>query len=131
MNPAIQHNTWLPPVSAAAARHAPAWRIEDYTAFGAAVAMFLMYTWLRTREPRLGGWHEAFMCLAALFGGWLLPEPLAWWLARRGWITPEAVGSLPLKGWGTLALACGLSAPALALRIIFWARGRPAGPRPL
>lgn len=116
------------PAFAAAAAIAPPGRIDAYTAFGAAMATFLMYTYLRTRAMRLGSyWSQAFTCLSALFVGWLLPEPLFWWMAHLGWLKPDVIESMPLKVWGCAALACGLSAPTLILIVIYWAQQRLPG----
>lgn len=114
------------PVFAAAATIATPGFIAAYTAFGASMAAFLMYSYLRVRM--IGNfWSQAFTCLSALFVGWLLPEPLAWGFSHMGWIRAEVVESMPLKAWGCIAMACGLSAPTLVLVVIYWAQQKLPG----
>lgn len=102
--------------------------VEGFTALGSLVAVFFALAFLRIQAPQLGSFGNlALTCVITLFTGWLLPEPLLWWMVKYGWIDTETLASMPLKVWALLALICGLAGSTLVIYIISWIKNRLPG----
>lgn len=101
-------------------------QIEGFTLTGALVAMFLALCYLRIKAPKLGNniSNVGFTCLSTVSVGWILPEPLAWWLVRINWLHAETVADFPRKMWALGGLGCGLCGSTLILFAIHWAQSR-------
>lgn len=114
------------PIFAAASTIATPNQIEGFTLTGALVAMFLALCYLRIKAPQLGNniSNLGFTCLSTVSVGWILPEPLAWWLVRIGWFHAETVADFPRKMWALGGLGCGLCGSTLILFAIHWAQSR-------
>lgn len=97
---------------------------DTYTTIGAVLAMVLAMAYLLVREPAVSPQTVAFVAVASLVIGALLPETLVWWMVRHGWLDEATVAGMPRRLWGLLALVCGLAGAALVQGIIHAAKTR-------
>ena len=113
----------LLPIAAAPIALSPG-EVTAYTLAGALVAAFLAVAYMRMKAPKMRDrfWPLAFTVVSAIFVGWIIPEPLAWWAVRKGVFTGSEIEAMPRQIWAGLGLLWGLSGTTVILTAIYWAQ---------
>ncbi len=114
----------LLPIAAAPAVVSPD-AVAAYTLIGALLAVLLAVSYMRMNAKTAWNYPQtAFTIVSTLAVGWLVPEPLAWWASRKGWVTPDEIETIPKQAWALTALAFGIGGSTLILTGMHWWRQR-------